>query len=131
MQTPFGVSQSGFGGFPSGFQTSQQTTQPQCPISQVQCEQLLNFLEAHNASGSGFSTPNGFNAQTVSQVASMMAPALPFSTATSTSSSSSNFSGNPFWIPPNFNHSIFSAQVIDRQVLSLILGSLTLGPLIT
>ena len=45
----------------------------------------------------------------------MMAPTLPSSTATSTSSSSSNFSGNPFWIPPNFTHFIFSAQVIDRQ----------------
>ena len=45
----------------------------------------------------------------------MMAPALLASTATSTSSSSSNFSGNPFWIPPNFTHSIFSAQVIDSQ----------------
>ncbi|XP_030928874.1 uncharacterized protein LOC115954994 [Quercus lobata] len=95
LQTPFGVSQSGFGGFPSGFcfQTCQQTTQPQCPISQVQCEQLLNFLKAHNASGSGFGTPNGLSAQTASQVASVMAPAVPSSTATSTSSSSSNFSG--------------------------------------
>ena len=37
LQTPFGVSQSSFSGFPSGFgfQTCQQTTQPQCPISQV------------------------------------------------------------------------------------------------
>ena len=43
-----------------------------------------------------FGTPNGFSAQTVSQVVSMMAPALPSSTATSTSSSSSNFSSNPF-----------------------------------
>ena len=44
-----------------------------------------------------------------------MALALPSSTATSTSSFSSNFLGNPFWISPNFTHSIFSAQVINKQ----------------
>ena len=44
-----------------------------------------------------------------------MEAALPSFTATSTSSSSSNFLGNPFLIPPNFTYSIFSAQVIDRQ----------------
>ena len=98
LQTPFSVSQSGFGGFPSGFgfQTCQQTTQLQCPISRVQCEQLLNFLKAHNASSSSLGTPNGLGVQTASQVASMMAPALPSSTTISTSSSFSNFSGNPF-----------------------------------
>ena len=37
--------------------------------------------------------------------------------AASASSSSSNFSGNPFWIAPNLSHSIFSAQVIDRHYL--------------
>ena len=51
----------------------------------------------------------------------MMAPALLFTTANSSptvasaSSSSSNFSSNPFWIAPNLSHSIFSAQVIDRH----------------
>ena len=84
-------------------------------MSQVQCEQLLNFLKVHNASSSGFGTPNCIGAQTTSQGASVVAPTLPSPTATSTSSSSSNFSGNPSWIPPNFSHSIFSAQVIDRQ----------------
>ena len=104
FQTLFSVSQSHFGGFPSGFgfQACQQTTQPQCPMSQVQCEQLLNFLKVHNASSSGFGTPNCIGAQTTSQGASVVAPTLPSPTATSTSSSSSNFSGNPSWIPPQF-----------------------------
>ncbi|XP_075674989.1 uncharacterized protein LOC142644217 [Castanea sativa] len=117
LQTSFDASQSVFGGFPIGFgpQTCQQISQPQCPISQVQCEQLLNYLKAYNASGSGFGTPNGSSAQTASQVASVMAPVLPCTPANSASSSSSNFSGNPFWIPPNLTHSIFFAQVIDRQ----------------
>ena len=26
-----------------------------------------------------------------------------------------NFSSNPFWLPPNLSHSIFSAHIIDRQ----------------
>ena len=84
FQTPFGVSQSCFGGFPSGFgfQACQQTTQPQCPMSQVQCEQLLNFLKVHNASS--------YHLLPISQVI-------------------------PLGFPPNFSHSIFSAQVIDRQ----------------
>ena len=68
LQTPFGVSQPNFGGFPGGFgvQNCQQTTQPQCPISQVQCEQLFNFLKAHTTSSSGFGTPNGIGTQTAS-----------------------------------------------------------------
>ena len=51
----------------------------------------------------------------------MMAPALSLTTANSfpiaasVSSSSSNFSGNPFWFAPNLSHFIFSAQVIDRH----------------
>nr|POE95244.1 hypothetical protein CFP56_42667 [Quercus suber] len=100
LQTPFGVSQPNFGGFLGGFglQNCQQTTQPQCPISQVQCEQLLNFLKAHTASSSGFGAPKGISTQTTSQIALVMAPALPLTTATSSptttlaSSSSSNFS---------------------------------------
>ncbi|XP_075650646.1 uncharacterized protein LOC142621210 [Castanea sativa] len=65
--------------------------------------------------GFGFGTPTGLSAQTASQVASVMAPILPCPSVASASSSSSNFLGNPFWIPPNFTHSIFSAQVIDWQ----------------
>ena len=26
-----------------------------------------------------------------------------------------NFSGNPFWLPPNLSHSIFLAQYVNRQ----------------
>ena len=26
-----------------------------------------------------------------------------------------NFSGNPFWLPPNPSHSIFSTRIVDRQ----------------
>ena len=38
------------------------------------------------------------------------------STTTSISPScSSNFSSNPYWIPPNLSHSIFFAQVVDRH----------------
>ena len=48
-----------------------------------------------------------------------MAPASsiqPIAPSTSSSPSySSNFSGNQHWIPPNFSHSIFSAQVVDRH----------------
>nr|POF10322.1 hypothetical protein CFP56_64493 [Quercus suber] len=97
-KTSFGIPQQNFGGFPGNFglQNCQQTTQPQCPISQVQCDQLLNFLKVHNASSSGFGAPNGIGTQIASQVASVMAPALPTTTSSpfvaSASSSSSNFS---------------------------------------
>ena len=120
-QTPFGVSQPNFGGFAGGFGVQNCQQQPQCPISQVQCEQLLNFLKAHTASSSGFGTANAIGTQTASQVASVMGPDLPFTIATSSPtaasalSSSSNFSGNPFWIAPHLSHSIFSIQVIDRH----------------
>ena len=41
----------------------------------------------------------------------------PITPSTSSSpSQSSNFSGNQHWIPPNFSHSIFSTQVVDRTV---------------
>ena len=33
----------------------------------------------------------------------------------SSPSTSSNFSGNSLWIPPNLSYSIFAAQVVDRQ----------------
>ncbi|XP_075659255.1 uncharacterized protein LOC142629160 [Castanea sativa] len=50
-----------------------------------------------------------------------MAPALryhsiPYKPSSSTSPSCpSNFSGNPHWIPPDFSHSIFSAQIVNRH----------------
>ena len=100
-----------FGG--SHLQASSQTSLYQCPLSQVQCEQLLNFLKNYVAPESGNGT------QGTHQVASVMAPnsSIPqISTSTSTSPScSSNFSSNPYWILPNLSHSIFSAQVVDRH----------------
>ena len=46
------------------------------------------------------------------QASSSLFPSSSFNSA----SSSSNFSGNLFWIPPNFSHSVFSAQIVDRTV---------------
>ena len=50
-------------------QTPAQASLPQCPISQVQCEQLLNYLKAVTASGLGIDTHSAH------QVATVMAPA--------------------------------------------------------
>ena len=87
---------------------------PQCPVSQLQCKQLLNFLKEVSASGSGIGT------QSAHQVATVMAPAPPTQPVlTPTSASSSNplnLSDNPYWIPPNMSRSIFSAHVIDRHI---------------
>jgi len=65
---------------------------------------------------------SGFGTQT-SHVASVMTPNV-VSTSPQAQSSlpsttnsipcSSSFSSNPFWIPPNLSHSIFSTQVVDR-----------------
>ena len=100
-----------FGG--SHSQVSPQASLSQCPLSQAQCEQFLNFLKNYMALGSSNS------AQTGHQVTSIMAtkssiPQTSPSTYTSPSFSS-KFSGNSYWIPPNFSHSIFSAQVVDRH----------------
>ena len=46
------------------------------------------------------------------QTSSSSFPSSSFNSA----SSSSNFSGNLFWIPPNFSHFVFSAQIADRAV---------------
>ena len=100
-----------FGG--SHSQVSPQASLSQCPLSQAQCEQFLNFLKTYMAPGSSNS------AQTGHQVASVMATTSSIpqpSPSTSTSPScSSIFSGNPYWIPPNFCHSIFSTQVVDKH----------------
>ena len=70
-------------------------------------------MKKNSASKSGNGT------QATHQVASVMAPASsiqPITPSTSSSPSySSNFSGNQHWIPPNFSHSIFSTQVVDRH----------------
>lgn len=79
----------------------------QCPISQSQCEQLLSYLSVlkdNSASGSG--VPSAHQAATV-----MAAP----SDNPSSSNFALNFSGNPFWIPPNMSHSIFSTHLVDRK----------------
>ena len=85
----------------------------QCPLSQAQCEQFLNFLKT-------YMVPRPSNsAQTGHQVASIMATTSSIpqpSPSTSTlPSCSTNFSGNPYWIPPNFSYSIFSTQVVNKH----------------
>ena len=61
----------------------------------------------------------GNDAQTAHQAASVMAPypsiSQPLPSTSSSPSCSSNFSGNPYWIPPNLSYSIFAAQVVDRH----------------
>nr|XP_023908905.1 uncharacterized protein LOC112020549 [Quercus suber] len=68
----------------------------------------------HNGHSGG-----GDSAQTSHQAASVMTscPSIPHSlpSTSSSPSTSSNFSGNSFWIPPNLSHSIFATQVVDRQ----------------
>ena len=79
----------------------------QCPITQNQCEQLLSFL----ASQSNASQPSH-------QAASVLSPLSGVATTAGPNSSMpylANFSGNPFWLPPNFSHSIFSAHIVDRH----------------
>ena len=94
-------------------QPGPQPSLTQCPISQAQCEQLLNFLKLYSTSGSSNGT------QTLHKAASVMASVVSAQSLTASSSTtpscSSNFSGNPYWIPPNLSHSIFSAQVVNRH----------------
>ena len=70
---------------------------------------------------------SGNDAQTGHQAASIMTsyPSIPHPLPSTSSfpSTSSNFSGNSFWIPPNFSHSIFVAQVVDK-LINPTLGSL-------
>ena len=86
---------------------------PQLPLSQAQCEQFLNFLKCHMAARLGT------DAQTGHQATSVMTsyPSIPHPSASTSSSpsTSSYFSGNSSWTPPNLSHSIFVAQVVDRQ----------------
>ena len=121
--TPFGTAHAASGNLVGGvfLQQNSSSYQPQCPISPAQCEQLLSFLKGHASSSSGFGTQTN-------HVDSVMAPnaisALPQTSSSSSfpsssfnlASSSSNFSGNPFWIPPNFSYSVFSTQVVDRTM---------------
>ena len=75
---------------------------PQCPITQSQCEQLLSFLASQS-----FKEANSSLAS--HQVALVLSP---LSNAIATVGT--NFLGNPFWLPPNPSHSIFSARIVDR-----------------
>ena len=71
---------------------------PQCPISQIRCEQLLSFLTSQN-----------YKDISRHQVASVM------SSPTTQANFVNNFSSNPFWSPPSLTHSIFSAHIVDRH----------------
>ncbi|XP_075665332.1 uncharacterized protein LOC142634993 [Castanea sativa] len=97
-------------------QAPAQAILPQCPISQVQCEQLLNFLKEVLATGSSIGTQFAHQVATIMTPAPPIQPVLPPPSASSSNSNSSNFSSNPYWIPPNMSHSVFSAHVIDRHV---------------
>lgn len=75
---------------------------PQCPISQNQCYQLLNFISSlkeisstSSSSGSGVSAPH--------QAASVMASSSIPHSASSIIPTSANFSNNPYWIPLNLS----------------------------
>ena len=88
-----------------------QFSAPQFPITQSQCEQLLSFLASQSFKEANASQPSH-------QAASILSP-LSNDVATTGPSSSmpyfANFSGNPFWLPPNFSHSIFLAHIVDRH----------------
>ena len=86
---------------------------PQLPLSQAQCEQFLNFLKCHMAIGSGNDAQTGHQAIAVMTSHPSIPHSLPFTS--SSPSTSSKFSSNSLWIPPNLSHSIFAAQVVDRQ----------------
>ena len=62
---------------------------------------------------------SGTDAKTSHQATAVMTsyPSIPHSSpsTSSSSSTSSYFSGNSSWTPLNFSHSIFAAQVVDRQ----------------
>ena len=88
--------QPSFGTMFASPQTPVQSFQPQCPISQVQCEQLLNYLKAVTASGSGIGTSTTHQVATVMASAPIIQHALPPNSASSFTIDASNFSSNPF-----------------------------------
>ena len=84
-----------------------QFSAPQCPITQSQCEQLLSFLTSQSKAS-----------QPIHQAAFVLSPLNDAAATTGPCSSMpylANFSGNPFWQPPNFSHYIFSAHIVDRH----------------
>ena len=108
--------QTFFGAQFASQQASAQASLPQCPISQVQCDQLLKYLKAVTASSSGIGTHYAHQVATVMASTPPVQPVLTPTTTSSSNTDSSNVSSNPFWIPPNMAHSVFSAHVIDRHV---------------
>ena len=71
-------------------------------------------MKVVTASGSGIGTSTAHQVATVMAFAPIIQPALPPNSASSFTSDASNFSGNPFSIPPNFTHSVFSTHIVDR-----------------
>ena len=108
--------QPSFGATFASPQTFVQGSQPQCPISQVQCKQLLNYLKAVIVSGLGIGTSTTHQVATVMASAPVIQLALTPNLASSSIADASNFSINPFWIPPNFTHSVFSTHIVDRPI---------------
>nr|POE61418.1 hypothetical protein CFP56_44042 [Quercus suber] len=89
---PSQPSQPSFGATFASPQTSVQGSQPQCPISQVQCEQLLNYLKTITASGSGIDTSTAHQVATVMTSAPVIQPALILNSASSSTADASKFS---------------------------------------
>nr|XP_023873232.1 uncharacterized protein LOC111985806 [Quercus suber] len=85
--------QRSFGATFASPQTPVQNFQPKCPISQVQCEQLLNYLKTVTASGSGVGTSAAHQVANVMASAPIIQPALPPNSASSSTTDASNFSG--------------------------------------
>lgn len=97
----------------SGTQPQSQFNVPQCPITQSQCEQLLSFLAFQS-----LKEASNHQVAPAYQAASVLSPLTNVAASSSASLPPhfvNNFSGNPFWLPPNLSHSIFSAQYVDRQ----------------
>nr|POF00195.1 hypothetical protein CFP56_42547 [Quercus suber] len=92
--------QPSFGATFASPQASVQSFQPQCPISQVQCEQLLNYLKAVTASGSGIGTSAAYQVATVMASAPIIQPALPPNSASPSTINASNFSVKCISSPP-------------------------------
>ena len=71
-------------------------------------------MKSVTAFGLGIGTSTAHQVATVMTSAPIIQPALPANSASSFTTDASNFSGNHFWIPPNFTHSVFFAHIVDR-----------------
>ncbi|KAF3976756.1 hypothetical protein CMV_000074 [Castanea mollissima] len=105
-------SQPSFGAALASPQASVQGSLPQCPISQVQCEQLLNYLKIVTAANSGIGTPTAHQVATVMAYAPIIQPTL---TPTSASASTDlpNFLDHPA-------SSLFDSTLASSQLDSTI-----------